>query len=66
MHIGLEATNLRSQQLGGVWRYTESLIRALGRLASSHRYSLLFLNSFKPRARVAPPSVSTPTMGWWK
>ncbi len=62
MHIGLEATNLRSQRLGGVWRYTESLIRALGRLASPHRYSLLFLNSFKPWARVPPPRVSSPTM----
>jgi len=62
MHIGVEATNLRSQQLGGVWRYTESLIRALGRLASPHRYSLLFLNAFKPWARVPPPSVSSPAM----
>jgi len=62
MHIGVEATNLRSQQLGGVWRYTESLIRALGRLTSPHRYSLLFFNAFKPWARVPPPSVSSPAM----
>ena len=62
MHIGVEATNLRSQQLGGVWRYTESLIRALGRLTSPHRYSLLFFNAFKPWARVLPPSVSSPAM----
>jgi glycosyltransferase involved in cell wall biosynthesis len=58
MHIGLEATTLRSQQLGGVWRYTESLIRALGRMPSRHRYSLLFLNAFKPWARVPTPSTS--------
>jgi glycosyltransferase involved in cell wall biosynthesis len=59
MHVGVEATTLRSQELGGVWRYTESLIRALGRLASPHRYSLLFLNTFKPWARVPAPHVPT-------
>ena len=57
MHIGIEATTLRSQQLGGVWRYTDSLIEALGHLDTPHRYSLLFLNAFKPWARVAPPRV---------
>jgi glycosyltransferase involved in cell wall biosynthesis len=62
MHVGLEATTLRSPQLGGVWRYTDSLIRALGRAPASHRYSLLFLNAFKPWARVPPPNVSSPTM----
>jgi glycosyltransferase involved in cell wall biosynthesis len=62
MHIGVEATNLRSQQLGGVWRYTESLIGALGRLGCHHRYSLLFLNAFKPWARVTPPRASSSTM----
>jgi glycosyltransferase involved in cell wall biosynthesis len=62
MHIGVEATNLRSQQLGGVWRCTESLIAALGRLESPHRYSLLFLNAFKPWARVPPPCAPSPTM----
>jgi glycosyltransferase involved in cell wall biosynthesis len=45
-----------------VWRYTDSLIRALGRAAAPHRYSLLFLNAFKPWARVPPPNVSSPTM----
>jgi len=48
---------LRSQQLGGVWRYTDNLIDALGTLPTPHRYSLLFLNAFKARARVAPPRV---------
>lgn len=62
MHVGLEATTLRSPQLGGVWRYTDSLIRALGRAAAPHRYSLLFLNAFKPWARVPPPTVSSATM----
>jgi glycosyltransferase involved in cell wall biosynthesis len=62
MHVGLEATTLRSQRLGGVWRYTDSLIRALGRLPSPHRYSLLFLNAFKPWARVTPPDVAAPSM----
>jgi glycosyltransferase involved in cell wall biosynthesis len=62
MHVGVEATTLRSQQLGGVWRYTESLIRALGRLASPHRYSLLFLNTFKPWARVPAPHVAARAM----
>jgi glycosyltransferase involved in cell wall biosynthesis len=62
MHIGVEATNLRSQRLGGVWRYTDSLIRALGRLASPHRYSLLYLNAFKPWARVSPPGTPSPSM----
>ena len=62
MHIGVEATNLRSAQLGGVWRYTESLIGALGRRGSRHRYSLLFLNSWKPWARVPAPRVSSSAM----
>jgi hypothetical protein len=62
MHVGLEATTLRSPHLGGVWRYTDSLIRALGRSTAPHRYSLLFLNAFKPWARVPPPNVSSPTM----
>jgi len=62
VHVGLEATTLRSPQLGGVWRYTDSLIRALGRATAAHRYSLLFLNAFKPWARVVPPSMSSPTM----
>lgn len=62
MHIGLEGTHLRSQQLGGVWRYTQSLIGGLGRLTSPHRYSLLFLNVFKPWARVVPPSPPFPSM----
>jgi glycosyltransferase involved in cell wall biosynthesis len=57
MHVGVEATTLRSQQLGGVWRYTDNLIHALGTLATRQRYSLLFLNAFKARARVAPPPV---------
>jgi glycosyltransferase involved in cell wall biosynthesis len=57
MHVGIEATTLRSQQLGGVWRYTDNLVNALGTLPSPHRYSLLFLNAFKARARVAPPRV---------
>jgi glycosyltransferase involved in cell wall biosynthesis len=57
MHVGVEATTLRSQQLGGVWRYTDNLITALGALPTPHRYSLLFLNAFKVRARVAPPRV---------
>jgi glycosyltransferase involved in cell wall biosynthesis len=62
MHIGLEATNLRSAQLGGVWRYTESLIGAMGRLTSPHRYSLLFINALKPWARVAPSSAPPASM----
>jgi glycosyltransferase involved in cell wall biosynthesis len=57
MHVGVEATTLRSQELGGVWRYTDGLINALGTLPTPHRYSLLFLNAFKARARVAPPRV---------
>ena len=57
MHIGLEATTLRSEHLGGVWRYTEGLIDALRRLTTPHRYSLLFLNALKPWARVASPSL---------
>src|SRR5687767_6286787 len=62
VHVGLEATPLRSPQLGGVWRYADSLIRALGRSAAPHHYSLLFLNAFKPWARVPPPLVSSPAM----
>jgi hypothetical protein len=46
MHVGVEATTLRSQELGGVWRYTDNLIDALGALPTPHRYSLLFLNAF--------------------
>lgn len=57
MHIGLEATTLRSELLGGVWRNTESLIAALCRLAAPHQYSLLFLNAFKPWARAPSPRV---------
>ena len=60
MHIGLEATTLRSPGLGGVWRYTDSLIRALARSAGPHRYSLLFVN--KPWAKVPPPGIPSPTM----
>jgi glycosyltransferase involved in cell wall biosynthesis len=60
MHIGVEATTLRSRHLGGVWRYTESLITALGRLPSPHRYSLLYINAFKPWRRVQPPVVGCP------
>jgi glycosyltransferase involved in cell wall biosynthesis len=62
MHIGVEATALRSQRLGGVWRYTQSLIAALGRVDAPHRYSLLFLNAFKPWARVTPPGVPSPVL----
>ncbi|HYB42107.1 MAG TPA: glycosyltransferase family 1 protein [Candidatus Methylomirabilis sp.] len=62
MHVGLEATPLRTPQLGGVWRYTDGLTRALARVASPHHYSLLFLNSVKPWARVAPPRIESPTM----
>ena len=58
MHIGLEATTLRSPGGGGVWRYTDSLIRALARNSAPHRYSLLFVN--KPWAKVPPPDVPTP------
>src|SRR5262245_65906393 len=61
MHIGLEATTLRSELLGGVWRYTEGLIDALRRLATPHHYSLLFLNALKPWARAASPSVPAST-----
>src|SRR5262245_32982993 len=57
MHIGLEATTLRSQG-GGVWRYTDSLIRALARNVGAHRFSLLFVN--KPWAKVPPPDVPSP------
>jgi len=57
MHIGLEATTLRSELLGGVWRYTEGLIDALRRLTTPHHYSLLFLNALKPWARASPPRV---------
>src|SRR5262245_9902908 len=57
MHIGLEATTLRSRG-GGVWRYTDSLIRALARNAGAHRLSLLFVN--KPWATVPPPDVPSP------
>ncbi len=60
MHIGLEATTLRSPGLGGVWRYTDSLLRALARRVGPHRYSLLFVN--KPWARVPLPDVGSPTM----
>ena len=60
MHIGVEATTLRSQHLGGVWRYTENLITALGRLPSPHRYSLLYINAFKPWSRVQPAVVERP------
>jgi len=58
MHIGLEATTLRNQGGGGVWRYTDSLIRALARNTGPHRYSLLFVN--KPWAKVPPPDVPSP------
>jgi glycosyltransferase involved in cell wall biosynthesis len=62
MHIGLEATPLRISRLGGVWRYTESLIQALVRRVDAHRYSLLFINAFKPSARVRVPRISSPAM----
>src|SRR5215831_4962003 len=62
MHIGVEATNLRSQQLGGVWRYTKGLTDALARLASPHRYSLLFFNALKPGARAPAPPSPSPSM----
>lgn len=60
MHIGLEVTTLRRPLLGGVWRYTESLIRALARRATPHRYSLLFIN--KPWAQVPSPLIPSTTM----
>src|SRR5262245_1007901 len=60
MHIGIESTTLRSQLLGGVWRYTENLITAMGRLPSPHRYSLLYINAFKPWSRVPPVVVERP------
>ena len=62
MHIGLEATSLRMSHLGGVWRYTESLIRALARRADAHRYSLLYIDAFRPWARVPPPRIPSPSM----
>ena len=62
MHIGLEATNLRTQELGGIWRYTESLIRGIARLAAPHEYSLLFLNALKRGARVPVPRMTAPNM----
>jgi alpha-1,3-rhamnosyl/mannosyltransferase len=62
MHIGLEATTLRAPQLGGVWRYTDSLIRALGRRDDTHRYSLLFINALKPWAREPAPRISSAAM----
>jgi len=58
MHIGLEATTLRNPGGGGVWRYTDSLIRALARNRGPHRFSLLFVN--KPWAKVPPPDVPSP------
>src|SRR5262245_39494025 len=58
MHIGLEATTLRNPGGGGVWRYTDSLIRALARNRGPHRFSLLFVN--KPWAKVSPPDVPSP------
>lgn len=54
LHIGIEATPLRAFRLGGVWRYTRSLVEALGQRKDGHRYSLLFFNSFRPRARYRP------------
>jgi glycosyltransferase involved in cell wall biosynthesis len=60
MHIGLEVTTLRSPQLGGVWRYTDSLVRALAKRIAPHRCSLLFIN--KPWARVPPPAVPSSTL----
>ena len=62
MHIGLEATTLRAPRLGGVWRYTDSLIRALGRRDDPHRYSLLFVNALKPWAREPAPRISSRAM----
>ncbi|MBI4607399.1 MAG: glycosyltransferase family 4 protein [Candidatus Rokubacteria bacterium] len=54
LHVGVEATPLRAYRLGGVWRYTRSLVEALGRRADGHRYSLLFFDSFRPGARERP------------
>lgn len=62
MRIGIEATNLRTQALGGIWRYTDNLIRALGQLGAPHDFALLFLNAFKRTARVAPPRLAAPRM----
>ena len=63
MHVGLEATTLRSPHLGGVWRYTDGLIRAFERgVGTDHRFSLLFVNALKPWARVAPPRPSSAAM----
>jgi glycosyltransferase involved in cell wall biosynthesis len=62
MHIGLEASTLRAPQLGGVWRYTDSLIRALGRRVDPHRYSLLFIRSVNPWARRPAPKISASAM----
>lgn len=62
MHIGLEMTTLRNSEVGGVWRYTESLVRALARRVGPHRYSLLFINAFNPWVRVPAPSVSWATL----
>ncbi|MFQ5830362.1 MAG: glycosyltransferase family 4 protein, partial [Candidatus Methylomirabilia bacterium] len=41
-------------QLGGVWRYTRSLVEALARLSDGHRHSLLYFDSFRSRARHRP------------
>ncbi len=60
MHIGIEATPLRSFQLGGVWRYTECLIRSLCALGRDHRFTLLFFDSFKPWLRGMAPEPPAP------
>src|SRR5262245_21412103 len=62
MHVGLEATPLRISRLGGVWRYTESLIRALARRPGAHRYSLLFFSAFRRSARMPTPSITSSSM----
>ncbi|MBI4562334.1 MAG: hypothetical protein HY724_09850, partial [Candidatus Rokubacteria bacterium] len=54
LHVGVEATPLRAARLGGVWRYTRSLVDALASRQDGHRYSLLFFESFRPGARHRP------------
>src|SRR5262245_55044581 len=62
MHVGLEATPLRISRLGGVWRYTESLTRALSRRPGPHRSSLLFFSATRPSARGPAPNISSSSM----
>jgi hypothetical protein len=47
MHVAVETTSPRSQHLGGVWRYTESLIGLKGTSVSN----LLFTRFVPPRLR---------------